>query len=49
MCLTCKGPDMGNLTGCQQRITGVEVETLRSHLELELTFQNIKPFILVVV
>jgi len=39
-CLTDKGPDMGNLAWRQQRVPRVEVETLRSHLELELTFED---------
>src|ERR1700730_11106990 len=37
-CLTDKGPDMGNLARCQQRITRLEAKTLCPHLELELAF-----------
>lgn len=39
---------MGNLAWGQQRITRVEVEPLRSHLELELTFEEIESFLLVI-
>src|SRR5437899_3366957 len=47
-CLTDKGPDMGNLTRCQQRITRLEAKTLCSHFELELAFEDIEPFILLI-
>src|SRR5260370_6210728 len=47
-CLTDKGPDMGNPARCQQRITRLEAKTLCSHLELELAFEDIEPFILVI-
>lgn len=43
-----KGPDMGNLPRCQQRITRVEVEMVSSHLELELAFEDGEPFILII-
>jgi hypothetical protein len=39
---------MGNLAWGQQRLTRVEEETLCSHLKLELAFEDIEPFILVV-
>jgi hypothetical protein len=47
-CLTDKGPDMGNLARCQQRITRLEAKTLCPHLELELAFEDIEPFLLVI-
>src|SRR5216683_5084713 len=47
-CRTFKGPDMGNLARCQQRITRLEAKTLCPHLELELAFEDREPFILVI-
>src|SRR5260370_17719148 len=39
---------MGNLARCQQRITRLEAKTLCPHLKLELAFEDIEPFILVI-
>ncbi len=39
---------MRNLPRCQQGITRTEAKTVRSHLELELAFENRKPFLLLV-
>src|SRR5438270_234368 len=47
-CLADKGPDMGNPARSHQRIPWQEAKTLCPHLEEELAFEGIKPFILVI-
>src|SRR5260370_3140554 len=46
--LSDKGPDMGNPAGRQQRLPWVELEPFCSHLEEKLPFEDVKPFLLLV-
>src|SRR5689334_3712944 len=46
--LANKGPHVRNPARGQQRITSMEMEALRPHLELELALKNVEPFLLLV-